>query len=98
MSATESALDLAAKRLERAVAVLEQRLAERLKRATTVCPLRSVKLTKNRPVAAALGGNASPSSPCSPPDLTTGVRSMKSVPSTMPLRTTRMRPPCSTTN
>ena len=33
MSGSESALDLAAKRLERAVHVLEQRLAERLKAA-----------------------------------------------------------------
>ena len=33
MSGSESALDLAAKRLERAVHVLEQRLAERLKEA-----------------------------------------------------------------
>ena len=33
MSGSESALDLAAKRLERAVAMLEQRLTERVKRA-----------------------------------------------------------------
>ncbi|WP_334161752.1 DUF4164 family protein [Phenylobacterium sp.] len=35
MNAGESALELAAKRLERAVAMLEQRLAERLKDADT---------------------------------------------------------------
>ena len=46
---------------------------ERRNRAITVCPAVLVKLTKNRPLEAAPGGKASPSSPRSPPEATDGV-------------------------
>src|SRR5262245_20480503 len=72
--------------------------ADRRNRATTVSPRRFVKFTKKRRLVAASGGNASPRSPCSPPDTIDAETSRKSCGSTVPLRTTRMRPPCWTTN
>ncbi len=72
--------------------------AERRKRATTVSPERLVKLTKNRPLAA-FGRERQAEQPAlaageQRPREDRGSRSA----STVPLRTTRIRPACSTTN
>src|SRR5439155_1169939 len=54
----------------------------RLKRAMTVSPERLVKSTKKRRLVAASGGNARPSSPCSPPETIAAETSRKSCAST----------------
>ena len=69
---------------------------DRRKRATTVSPAALVKLTKNRRGVGVSGGNASPSSPCSPADAITATR--RGTASAAGLRTTRILPSCSTTN
>src|SRR5262245_7573918 len=70
---------------------------DRLKRATTVLPLGSVKFTKKRPDEGKSGEKARPRRPRSPPAEIDADRSRNGVGCTAPPWMTRIRPPCSTT-